>query len=226
MIHFDTKSRGWEKRGLPFRAIAFQKCITNLSFENGETGIININAHLQPFLAWNVSLCLSLCSPVFSKKCFYENSNIFYFDHKTYFHKTVTVDTNMTSTLREGGVGKTKMRCYRTQGSGGLVSVLDVQSLFFVIKENWICAMTRYHTEPKINISLTRNLPYDCDVRQWSHRLMIPLHYLWAKSNNITCGQFECNVSWFCFCFDFVHSYSRCRCCSAVCFQVAQNKAG
>ena len=30
---------------------------------------------------------------------------------------------------------------------------------------------------------------------------MIPLHCLWAKSNNRTHGQFECDVTWFCFCF-------------------------
>ena len=33
---------------------------------------------------------------------------------------------------------------------------------------------------------------------------MIPLHCLWAKSNNRTRGQFKCDVTWFCFCFDFV----------------------
>ena len=75
----------------------------------------------------------------------------------------------------------------------------------FFIKENWICAMTRHHAESNINILLTRNLPIDSDVRQWSHTLMIPFHCLWAKSNNRTCGQFECDVPWFCFCFDFVH---------------------
>ena len=36
---------------------------------------------------------------------------------------------------------------------------LDVQSLFFLIKENWICAMTRHHAKPN-NILLTRNLPF------------------------------------------------------------------
>ena len=43
--------------------------------------------------------------------------------------------------------------------------------------ENWICAMARYHAESN-NISLTRNLPTDSRVRQWSYPLMIPLHYL------------------------------------------------
>ena len=93
---------------------------------------------------------------------------------------------------------------------GGLVSVLDAQSLFFFLKENWICATTRHHAEPNINMLLTRNLPFDSDVRQWSHPLMIPLHCLWAKSNNKTRDQFECDVSWFRFCFDFVRSHAGC----------------
>ena len=33
---------------------------------------------------------------------------------------------------------------------------------------------------------------------------MLTLHCLWAKSNNRTCCQFECDVPWFCFCVDFV----------------------
>ena len=83
-------------------------------------------------------------------------------------------------------------------GDGGLVSVLDVQSLFFFIKENWILAMTRHHA----NNILTRDLHFDSDVRQWSHLLMILLHGLWTKSN----------VTWICFCLHFVHSHARCGC--------------
>ena len=94
---------------------------------------------------------------------------------------------------------KTEMRCYWTWRSGGLANVLDVQSLLFFIKENWIYAMTRHHAEPNINILLTRNLPFDYDVRKCSHPLMIPLHCLWPKLNNRTRGQFECDVIWFCF---------------------------
>ena len=74
-----------------------------------------------------------------------------------------------------------------------LASVLDVQSFFF-IKENWICAMTRHHAN---NVLLTGNLPFYSDVRQSSHPLMIPLHYLRAKSNNRTRGQFEYDVTFF-----------------------------
>ena len=70
--------------------------------------------------------------------------------------------------------------------------------------------MTRHYAESNINILLTRNFPIDCSVTQSSQFLMIPLHCLWAKSNNRTRGQFECDVTWFCFCFDFVHSHARC----------------
>ena len=38
--------------------------------------------------------------------------------------------------------------------------------IFVFIKENWICEMTIHHAEPNINILLTRDLPFDPDVRQ------------------------------------------------------------
>ena len=96
----------------------------------------------------------------------------------------------------------------------------------FFIKENGICAMTRYHAEPNISMLLTRNLPFGSGVRQWSHPLMILLHCLWAKSNNRTRDQFECDVTWFRFCIDFVLSHAWCGCFSIVClrFQVVQIK--
>ena len=57
---------------------------------------------------------------------------------------------------------------------------------------------------------------------------MMPLHGLWAKSNNRIRGQFECDMTLFfwVFLFDFVHSHARCGCCSIVClhFQDAQIK--
>ena len=109
-------------------------------------------------------------------------------------------------------------------GGGRLASALDVQPFFF-IKENWICTMTRYHAN---NILLARNLPFHSDVIQCSHPLMIPLHYLWAKSNKRTSGQFEYDVTFFLFLFlfDFVHSHARCSCCfiSGLRFQVMQIK--
>ena len=74
-----------------------------------------------------------------------------------------------------------------------------------------------HNAEPSINILLTRNLQSDSDIRHWSHLLMISLHYLWAKSNNRTRGQFE---------RDKTCNYARCGCCSKVClrFQVVQTK--
>ena len=49
---------------------------------------------------------------------------------------------------------------------------------------------------------------------------------LWDKSNNRTRGQFECDVTWFCFCFDFVRSHAQSGFCSVVCLrlQVVQIK--
>ena len=86
--------------------------------------------------------------------------------------------------------------------------------------------MTKHHAEPNINIKLTINLPFDSDVRQRSHTLIIPLDCLWAKSNNRTRGQFECDVTWFCFCFDFLRSHVQRGCYFVVClrFQVVEIK--
>ena len=47
--------------------------------------------------------------------------------------------------------------------------VIWMSSFYFFKKENWICAMTRHHAEPNINILLTRNLPFASYARQWSH---------------------------------------------------------
>ena len=73
---------------------------------------------------------------------------------------------------------------------------------------------------------LMRNLPLDSDVRQLRHPLMIPLHCLWAKSENRTRAQFQWDVTWFCFCFVFVRSHAPCCCCSIVClrFEVVEIK--
>ena len=79
--------------------------------------------------------------------------------------------------------------------------------MFWTSKENWIYPMTRHHAKPN-NILLTKNLPFDSNIRQWNHLLMIPLHCLWAESNNRRRGQFECRMTWFCFCFDFVRSHA------------------
>ena len=52
------------------------------------------------------------------------------------------------------------------------------------------------------------------------------MHCLWAESNNRVHGQFECDLIWFCFCFDFVRSHARLCCFSIVflSFQVVQIK--
>ena len=113
--------------------------------------------------------------------------------------------------MGRGGGSKANTRSGGSKYSGRLI--------FFLIKENWIFPMTRHHIEWNINILLTRNLPIDSDIRQWSHSLMIPSHYLWAKLNNRTRGQFECGMTWFCFCFDFVCSHAWCSCCSIVCWR-------
>ena len=79
--------------------------------------------------------------------------------------------------------------------------------------------MTRHHAESNINILLTRNLSFDSGVRQLSHILIMPLYCFWAKSNNRTCGRFEYDVTWSCFCFDFVRSHAQCDCCAIVCWR-------
>ena len=98
--------------------------------------------------------------------------------------------------------------------------VFWTSTLHFFIKKNWIWiyAMTR-HAKSNVNILLIRNVPIDPEVRHWSHPLMIPLHCLWAESNNRTRGQFECDVTWFCSCFDFVLSHAPWGWCSIVCWR-------
>ena len=129
------------------------------------------------------------------------------------FAKIIRGDTHMTSTFKWGGRLRQKWDIIGCRG-WGVASIMDVQSLFFFIKENWICAMTRHHAESNINILLTRNLPTDSGVRKWSIPLM--MHCLCSKSNNRTPGQFEHDVTWFCFCFDVVRSHARCGCCSII----------
>ena len=45
---------------------------------------------------------------------------------------------------------------------------------------------------------------------------MISLHCLLAISNKRTPGQFECDVTWFCFSVNFLRSHARCGYCSIV----------
>ena len=77
----------------------------------------------------------------------------------------------------------------------GVSRVLDVQSLFFLLKKIGFA--------PWADIMLlTRNLSFDSSVRQWSFPLMIPLHCFWAKSNNRKRDKCERDVTqfWFLFC--------------------------
>ena len=107
----------------------------------------------------------------------------------------------MTFTLRVAGGGvRQKWDVVGRRGVG--VSEYSGRPIFFFfIKGNWACAVTRHHIEPNINILLTINLPFDSEVRQWSHPLMISLDCLRDKSSNRTRGQFEYDVMflfWFC----------------------------
>ena len=123
----------------------------------------------------------------------------------------------MASTLTGDGEVRQKWDVIGRRWMGG--SEWSGRPISFFMKENWICAMTRHQAESKINILLTKNLPIDSGVRQWNNPLMIPLHCLWDKSNNRTRRQFDFDVTWICFCFNFVCSYARCGFCSIVfCF--------
>ena len=128
-------------------------------------------------------------------------------------------DTHIASTLRGGGEIRQKWDVGRRK-DWGISECSELPIFIFCIKENWICVMTSHHSEPNINLLMTRNLPFDSDVRQWNHLLIILLHCLWAKSNNRTRGQFEYNMTWFCFCFDFVRSHARRGCCYINCLHV------
>ena len=64
---------------------------------------------------------------------------------KTFIKIYLGNDTHMTSTFRGWWV-KWKMRCYQTNGVREVAIVLDVQSLLFFVKENWICSIIRHWT--------------------------------------------------------------------------------
>ena len=137
--------------------------------------------------------------------------------------KQFTGDTHMTSTLRRGGGGRRGGEVLRQKWDvigrrGWRVSECSGRPIFiFLLKK------IGFGPWP----GMLMKLPFESDVRQWSHPLMIPLHCLWAKSNNRTRGQFEYDVTLFwVFLFDFVQSRARCGCCSIVClrFQDVQIK--
>ena len=75
----------------------------------------------------------------------------------------------MTSTLRGWGGwgwGKKRKNEMLSDLDGGGSKCTGRPIFSFFIKENWICAMTRNHAGPSIIILLTRDLPYESDVRQ------------------------------------------------------------
>ena len=117
----------------------------------------------------------------------------------------------MTSTLREGQVvGKTKMRCYRSRVGVGLASVLDVQSLFFLSKK------IGFTPWPDIMLIILINTNQQSTVKP-SFNDTIALFVVNERVLIL-------NVTWFCFCFDFIHLHAPCGCCSIVHlrFQVVQ----
>ena len=67
----------------------------------------------------------------------------------------------MTSTLKGRGEGG-KNEMLSEVGGGGLASVLDVQSSFFLLKK---IAFASWPDIMLNNILLERNLPFDSDVR-------------------------------------------------------------
>ena len=91
----------------------------------------------------------------------------------------------MTSTLMEiGGGVRQKWDVIGRKGRWGVASVLDVQFLFFLLKKIEFAPWPDITLRQTLITLLTKNLPFDCDVRQWRHPLMISLHCLWAKLNN------------------------------------------
>ena len=51
--------------------------------------------------------------------------------------------------------------------------VFWTSKLYFFVKENWICVVTRHYTVPNINILLKRNLHIEPDIKQWRHTLTL-----------------------------------------------------
>ena len=91
-------------------------------------------------------------------------------------------------------------------GGGGGVDKKVAGCFWVGVETPCTLCMAIHHAESN-NILLTRNIPFHSNLWQWDHPLMIPLHCLWAKSKNRTRGQFECDLTWFCFCIDFVHMH-------------------
>ena len=69
----------------------------------------------------------------------------------------------MTSTFRGGGGLRQKQNVLGRRG-GGCVSECSGRPIFiYFIKENWVCAMTRHHAEPNINI-IDKKSSFSCSL--------------------------------------------------------------
>lgn len=88
--------------------------------------------------------------------------------------------------------------------SGRLIFVF-----FLIIKIGWL------------DIMLSETVIYHWQEMKWSHPFMRSLDCLWVKSNKRMRGVFECNVTWYCFCFGYICSYARCVWCFIVCLQLS-----
>ena len=75
----------------------------------------------------------------------------------------------MASTLRGVGGVSQKLDVIGRRGLvGDLLGVFVKESVFVAsvfIKESWICAIRRHHTESNINLLLARTCPIDSGVR-------------------------------------------------------------
>ena len=120
----------------------------------------------------------------------------------------------MTSIFRRGWDGGSKAKMKRS----GLAIVLDVESFFFFwLKKTgfepwpWNHAKIYYWQEIFL-------LPLTSD----SETILILWWYQWLVYglNQTIEHVVNLNVTWPCFCFDFVHSHAQCGCCSIVCLRL------
>ena len=145
------------------------------SFENWKTKFINF-FYRTSLVA--VSTLFSVCLKLFKFQDFHENKML---------NKIEVI--HIWLSLWVGWVVRQKWDVIGRREIGGVEGVLEDQSFFVIIKENWISAMIREPAKSN-NILLTRNLSIDPGVRQWICPFMIPLHCLWTKSNNRKIGIF------------------------------------
>ena len=65
--------------------------------------------------------------------------------------------------MGDGGTGVRKDKNEMLSDIAQREVVFWTSYLYFLVKENWVCAMTTHHAN---NILLARNLHFDFDVRQ------------------------------------------------------------